>query len=281
MNTPMSHTQKLSPREEEIVELCVQGLTNEAIAHNLGISVGTVNTYWLRIKLKVGGLGRTDTVVRVIKERAERALRDANVEREDVAKMIAVHEQGAVDLRAALALLHLAMDQIKSTVWATDRDLRIQMVANGEFPSKHFGVMWEVGKTVYEIFKTEDPEHPAIACHLEALKGNDCSERLQKEFANMTLRVTPLPDEHGEIMGCISILNTVVGDEDKSGSLRTQTNDGLDENKTPKDATPVITQLAPGKRTDGVMGSKDGHSESSPLPLDRTDGEMEPKNPPA
>jgi len=219
-SNPSMPTKELSPREEEIVELCVQGLTNEAIANKLGISVGTVNTYWLRIKLKVGGSGRTDTVVRVIKERADRALRDANVEREDVNKMIAVHEQGAVELRAALALLHLAMDQIKSTVWATDRDLRIQMLANGEFPSTHFGVSWEVGKTVWEIFKTEDDNHPAVSCHLEALKGVECSERLQKEFANMTLRVSPLRDEHGEVMGCISILNTVIGDSDSPGALR-------------------------------------------------------------
>src|SRR5450755_1501397 len=106
-------TRELSHREEEIVELCVEGLTNDAIAQRLGLSVGTVNTYWLRIKLKVGGLGRTDTVVRVIKERAERALRDANVERTGLADMIAEKERTGMELRAALALLHLAMDQIK------------------------------------------------------------------------------------------------------------------------------------------------------------------------
>src|SRR5665213_4535885 len=115
----------LSPREEQIVGLCVEGLTNDAIAQRLGLSVGTVNTYWLRIKLKVGGSGRTDTVVKVIKERAERALRDANMERQGLADMIAEKERGTLELRAALALLHLAMDQIKSTIWATDRDLLI------------------------------------------------------------------------------------------------------------------------------------------------------------
>src|SRR5207237_352667 len=80
-------TKDLSPREKEIVELCVEGLTNEAIAHRLGLSVGTVNTYWLRIKLKVGGTGRTDTVVRIIKDRAELALRENNVERKGLAEM--------------------------------------------------------------------------------------------------------------------------------------------------------------------------------------------------
>jgi DNA-binding CsgD family transcriptional regulator len=202
-------TRELSPREEEIVELCVEGLTNDSIAHRLGLSVGTVNTYWLRIKLKVGGSGKTDTVVKVIKERAERALREANVERRELSEIVAEKERGVLELRAALALLHLAMDQIKSTVWATDRALSIHIIANGEYPSTHCGVTWEVGKTVYEIFKTKDPTHPAVAAHLSALNGSEAEVRLQGEFANMFLRVSPLADEAGEVMGCISILNSV------------------------------------------------------------------------
>jgi len=202
-------TRELSPRETEIVELCVEGLTNDSIADRLGISVGTVNTYWLRIKLKVGGSGRTDTVVKVIKERAERALRDANVERLELTEIVAEKERGVLELRATLALLHLAMDQIKSVVWATDQDLSIHIIANGEFPSTHFGVKWEVGKTVYQIFKTKDPADLAVAAHLKALDGSESELRLDGEFANMFLRVIPLTDESGDVMGCISILNRV------------------------------------------------------------------------
>ncbi len=201
---------ELSPREEEILELCVQGMTNDAIAQKLGLSVGTVNTYWLRIRLKVGGNGRTDTVARVIKERAERALRESNVEREGLTALLVSKERGIFELRAALALLSLAMDQIKSTVWATDADLRIQIIANGQFPATHFGVLWETGKTVQQIFKTVDPTHPAIAAHLQALLGQESVQRLSGEFSSMSLRVLPLADEHDaeKIVGCISILNS-------------------------------------------------------------------------
>ena len=211
-------TRVLSPREEEIVELCVDGLTNDAIAHRLGLSVGTVNTYWLRIKLKVGGNGRTDTVVKVIKERAERALRDANVEREGLIALVAEKEHGVLELRSVVALLHLAMEQISSTVWATDRDLSIHIIANGEVPSAHCGVKWEIGKTVYDIFKTKDPKDLAVAAHLRALGGKETEVRLTGEFANMHLRVTPLTDDDGEGMGCISILN-IVGEEPEVGRL--------------------------------------------------------------
>ncbi|CAN5603090.1 hypothetical protein BH11ARM2_BH11ARM2_32000 [soil metagenome] len=197
----------LSPREEQIVTLTLEGHTNEGIAHELGISIGTVNTYWLRIRLKVGGTGRTEAVGRIIQERSDRALRESNVERRDLEALLAEKEHSVVDLRAALALLHLAMDQIHSTAWATDRDLEIYMVANGEFPSTHFGVVWEEGKTIYEIFKTKDPNDLGVAAHLQGLKGDESSVRLGGEFANMTLRVVPLRDESGEVLGCVSVLN--------------------------------------------------------------------------
>lgn len=200
---------ELSPREEQIVALCVEGLTNDAIAYKLGLSVGTVNTYWLRIKLKVGGQGRTDTVVRVIKERAEKALREANVEHNALVAMVADRETGILELRATLALFHLAMEQIKSTVWAVDNELVLNIIANGEFPSTHFGVKWEVGKTVYQIFKTEDPNDLAVAAHLKALDGVESEVRLEGEFKNMLLRTIPLVEESGDSMGCISILNSV------------------------------------------------------------------------
>ncbi len=202
-------TRKLSPREEEIVDLCVHGLTNDGIAHRLGISVGTVNTYWLRIKLKVGGLGKTDTVVKVIKEKAELALRQENTERVNLTKLVSETQEASPEFRVAPALLKLAMDQIKSTVWATDRNLSIYVLANGAFPSKHFGVVWEVGRTILEIFKTRDRNDIAVAAHVAALEGKESALRLTGEFANVFLRVKPLRAESGEIIGCISILNIV------------------------------------------------------------------------
>ncbi|HLK15359.1 MAG TPA: hypothetical protein VKT78_11180, partial [Fimbriimonadaceae bacterium] len=181
--------------------MCVEGCTNEAIAHRLGLSVGTVNTYWLRIKLKVGGGGRTATVARVIKDRAERALREADSDRRILADMVAEKERGVLEVRAAIALFRFAMAQIKSTVWATDRELAIHILANGEFPSTHCGVTWDVGKTIYDIFKTDDPSDPAIAAHLKALEGVDSEVQLQGEFSNMMMRVMSLRDEADEVMG--------------------------------------------------------------------------------
>lgn len=64
-------------------------------------------------------------------------------------------------------------------------------------------------KSLYEIFKTSDPAHPAVAAHMSAMQGRETEVRLNGEFSNMFLRVIPLKDEADEIMGCISILNSV------------------------------------------------------------------------
>lgn len=202
-------THKLSPREEEIVELAIDGLTNEGIAAKLNLSVGTVNTYWLRIRLKVGGFGRTDSVAKVITERAERSLRESNVDRQSLADLIADRESALLELRASLSLFHLAMEQIKSAVWATDRNLKLYIVANGEMPTTHFGVVWEPGKTVYEIFKSSDPKNPPVAAHLNALQGEQSVLRLEGEFNKMILQALPLRDESEEIVGSIGIMNYV------------------------------------------------------------------------
>lgn len=202
-------THELSPRETEIVELAIQGHTNEGIAHQLGLSVGTVNTYWIRIRMKVGGIGRTDSVAKVIKERAERALRAANVDRDSLADHIADREQSILGLRAELALLQLAMDQIKSTVWATDKDLTVYIIANGQMPTSHFGVVWDIGKTVFEIFKSDDPTHPPVAAHLDALSGKETTLRLHGEYEKMLLKALPLHDEAQQIIGTIGIMNYI------------------------------------------------------------------------
>ena len=202
-------THDLSPREAEIVELAIVGLTNEAIAIKLDLSVGTVNTYWLRIRLKVGGLGRTDSVARVIKERAERALVAANVDRSSLVELIADRDLALLEVRASLALLQLALDQIKSAVWATDEHLSIHILTNGAMPTSHCGVVWETGKTVYEIFKSTDPNFAPVAAHLGALRGEEATIRLEGEFNRMVLKTLPVRDESHEIMGCIGIMNYV------------------------------------------------------------------------
>jgi len=64
-------TQELSPREDKVLELACQGLTDKEIAHQIGISLTTVVTYWGRIRQKRGQRPRAELAAEFAKLRVE------------------------------------------------------------------------------------------------------------------------------------------------------------------------------------------------------------------
>ena len=209
-------TKALSAREEKIVSLCIEGLTNEGIAHKLGISVGTVNTYWLRIKLKVGGLGRADMIARVVKDRADHVLSEAKADMAGIEAVVRagidflIHEHEADEFlhRASLGLLHLVVERIRVAFWAADNELRVHIIGNKLSSSIPFGPAMTIGQTIYDVFGSRDRDNPAIACHLDALNGKESTARLHGEFENSLLHVAPLTDEDGDVIGCVGVLSS-------------------------------------------------------------------------
>src|SRR5436305_15136624 len=71
--TPISASQaldlgSLSERESDILKLAIDGLTDQQIGNRLQISASTVNSYWVRIRGKVGHLSRTELVSRIVQQ---------------------------------------------------------------------------------------------------------------------------------------------------------------------------------------------------------------------
>ena len=60
-------TAQLSPRERQVLHLAAEGHIDAALAKQLGISEATVETYWNRMRLKLGKLSRTEMVAVVLK----------------------------------------------------------------------------------------------------------------------------------------------------------------------------------------------------------------------
>lgn len=58
----------LSMREKQLIEGAAAGLTDAQIAQKLGVSTGTVATYWVRIRAKYGGCSRTELVAMALRE---------------------------------------------------------------------------------------------------------------------------------------------------------------------------------------------------------------------
>ena len=61
----------LSEREHTVLSFAAQGYTDEMVAHELGIKRGTVNSYWIRIRGKLGTLSRSELVARFVQHNAD------------------------------------------------------------------------------------------------------------------------------------------------------------------------------------------------------------------
>jgi PAS domain S-box-containing protein len=65
---------RLSDRERQILIRAAKGFTDQAIANGLGISMGTIGTYWGRIRSKLGHFNRTELVAQYLKKEASESL---------------------------------------------------------------------------------------------------------------------------------------------------------------------------------------------------------------
>jgi PAS domain S-box-containing protein len=57
---------ELSQRELQLLVHATKGLTDQAIANELAISLATIATYWGRIRIKLGPLNRTELVAKYL-----------------------------------------------------------------------------------------------------------------------------------------------------------------------------------------------------------------------
>ena len=70
MTSPLFERGRLSKREDSILEAAIEGLTDIQIAQRMAISQSTVNSYWVRIRGKLGQLSRTELVALALKQKA-------------------------------------------------------------------------------------------------------------------------------------------------------------------------------------------------------------------
>lgn len=94
----------LSERERQLLDLASEGCTDNAISHRLGISLATVNTYWGRIRIKLGPLNRTELVAVYIQEQATKTLDEMRNRNKELVSELAEHAQTVSMLRSSLDL---------------------------------------------------------------------------------------------------------------------------------------------------------------------------------
>lgn len=122
---------RLSAREREVLELASRGHTDHAIMARLGISAGTINTYWSRIRIKLGKISRAELVGDLATDRAAgelKALREENSQLLDALGQMDQHDRR---LAGALSMIEQVVQTVPDALLVVD-DKGVIQIANPE-----------------------------------------------------------------------------------------------------------------------------------------------------
>lgn len=121
---------------------------------------------------------------------------------EDITKRKEVEET----FRGNNAWLQLLLSQVPCELWTTDSELRFTSVLGAEIADRGHFTPPHTGMDVFEYLETEDAEHPVIAAHHKALKGRFSAFELERGGINLDVRVAPLRDTPGHIIGVVGVV---------------------------------------------------------------------------
>ena len=108
-------------------------------------------------------------------------------------------------LRKREAQLNLIADQVRAIFWAVDKGLRFTMSHGAGLNTLGLLPNEVVGMSVFDFFRTNDPEYPPIANVIRALNGQSVSFDLVWSRVVYQSFVEPLHDERGEVVGAVGI----------------------------------------------------------------------------
>src|SRR5256714_3289509 len=195
----------LSDREEQVLLLSTKGLTDKEIARKLDLSIATVNTYWVRIRTKLGGANRAELVAAALNKNAEETLTAKERENQRLISEVVRRAEAEKALHESQSKLQSIIDGTPLIIFIKDLQGRYTLV-NKEFEAL-------VGKERKEILMKRDydvfPLHAAERSRAldqqviesgEPVESEGTYEADEKGRYFLTVRF-PLFDTEGEIYG--------------------------------------------------------------------------------
>ncbi len=107
---------ELSEREQQLITLASEGLTDIAIAHRLGISEPTVKSYWQRVRSKLGPYNRTELVAHALREEGAIAVAELNGEIQRLRHALDGSDKDVLDLQREM------LENAPDAVFAVDQE---------------------------------------------------------------------------------------------------------------------------------------------------------------
>jgi PAS domain S-box-containing protein len=148
---------RLSQRENEILELAIEGLTDQQIAHRLEISASTVNSYWVRIRGKLGQVSRTELVATVLRRQAEQEMAKLRAESRQLVQLAEQRSRAPHDLDDA-PFHHLILDALPDAVLAVDHRGMIAYVNDAFVEMLGYAASELLGQPVEMLLPPRDRE---------------------------------------------------------------------------------------------------------------------------
>ena len=107
------------------------------------------------------------------------------------------------------ALFRSVLEELPAVVWATDCELRFTASLGAGLSALNLRHDQVVGMSLFEFFQTQDPHFPSIAAHHRALKGVSVSYEQEWGGGIYQIRVDPLKDKAGQVIGCVGVAQDV------------------------------------------------------------------------
>jgi len=100
-------------------------------------------------------------------------------------------------------VLRYLLEQMPAFVWTTDSNLRITSNWGSGMESANIKPGELVGRTAYEVLKCQDAHATTLSQYAIALQGTPCRFEFKLQNRDFEIRLEPLRDANGDILGCI------------------------------------------------------------------------------
>jgi PAS domain S-box-containing protein len=176
----------LSPRERQLLEFATQGLTDNAIANQLGISLATVGTYWGRVRIKFGPFNRTELVAMYLKEEAAENIDALKRENEELIERVTEQARETELLEASRDLFRVLVETAPDAILLVNDKGQIELA--NEHARAMFG--YEAGDLVGQPLEILIPEryHGQHQQRRAEYTSNPVKRRMGEHLATFALR---------------------------------------------------------------------------------------------
>ena len=152
---------------------------------------------------------RAEEALRQVPTMLERQVAERTAElariNDELEREISERKKAEAELVASRAKLQLITDQMPGMVWTTDRGLCITEIAGTGYPGLRIQPAIFLGKSLRKIFRGRMEGDARFTAHRTALQGRSGRYEIGLRGRQFEVRIEPLRDGAGNIMGCIGI----------------------------------------------------------------------------